>query len=174
MLFVLDDPYGTECGLGALRSLGRKLMKGLIWKQLSLRIKASGKCLYIIVSFPLDHHSHVFSFTWTVWQMSPLKGTSQQSSLSRWYDVSCFPVCQLLWPLRDAFWRHELWQDEVMAPCKRAGKLCFPSCMELHTLYLWSRSEGFTPFAISMSRDQLLGVISLPVAVAELQKCWEA
>lgn len=96
MLFVLDDPYGTERGLGALRSLGRKLMKGPIWKQLSLRIKASGKSLHIVVCFPPDHHNHVFSFTWPVWQMSPLKGTSQQSSHSHWYDVSCFPVCQLL------------------------------------------------------------------------------
>ena len=54
---VSDGPYGTEHGSGAMRSLRRKSMKGLIWKQLSVRFKPSGKFLYIIVFFPLDHMS---------------------------------------------------------------------------------------------------------------------
>lgn len=145
MLFVLDDPYGTERGLGALRSLGRKLMKGPIWKQLSLRIKASGKSLHIVVCFPPDHHNHVFSFTWPVWQMSPLKGTSQQSSHSHWYDVSCFPVCQLLglWGMHFGDMRCGRMRSWLYVK----GRKTVPACIHGAAQPLpWSRPEGITPF----------------------------
>lgn len=66
----------------------------------------------------------------------------------------CFPVCQLLWPLRDALWRRGPWQDEVMAACERsctpssAGQtwahspVCHPNISDQLTLGIWSNCRN--------------------------------
>lgn len=61
-----------------------------------------------------------------------------------------FPVCQLLWPLRDALWSRGPWQDEVMAACKR-------TCTRSSAEQTW----GYSPICHLNVRDQLLGA-SLP------------
>jgi hypothetical protein len=66
-------------------------MKGLIWKQLSLRIKASGKSLHSVVCLLLHDTGFVLVFTWSVWQLSPSKGSFWQNSLSHWWHP--LPPC---------------------------------------------------------------------------------
>lgn len=130
---MLDDPYGIERGLGALRSLSRKPMKGHIWKRISLRIKPGGKSLYIIVCFPLEHHGWSSASCGQFGRCPYPKGLHNKEAFLANDDL-CFSGHQLLWPLRDAFGRQETRQDMVTAPFKRAGKCAPPLGTERHAL----------------------------------------